>query len=669
MTRKRMPEVRKQKCCSAAVRVAVLLLCLSAICSSASAETAAPPLRLPPIGADQRAPQQTDDSTIPYPNGAQWQLRGEVWKLGDNTAGYAMWSRVETKALPLDVIGLYVSAAAVSAGGSGYAVNDTITLTGGAVLKVASLSGSAVATLTVQTPNLHTCAPTGPVPQQATSGSGSGATFTLTLLYPTAFGTRLLGRCYNGYALTAVRSDTLETRQIGFLADGSLDTASLDAFAQGDLPMALAYTQSDAGLVVPRISVWNDQGGQGNNATQTTAAQRPTIFSGRRLGNSRSVMFDAGTSTNWSPATTSMNLPGTVSVAGNNSTIVALSGHVAQYQVATSPVLVGSTAASSLAVGISFHDLTAGSEECRNHPTTSHTVQNYLPTDTAQVEICNNSASATTYANNYQSQTLAGGAGSSSTATGGVLGVPGNGRGGSGLVDEALVIIVPWSLDANTTAALQASIDAAFGLTPQLGGMIVANCDSQVSGYGSTFQQSWPRLTMELLGRRDIALVTTAKPGETLQNCSSTGGTFWLGATALLGYSGPNKWVLSDGGYNDINNLGASAATVEGYYAAAAASAHTYGAKFACVTTALPNGPQATITALAQVNAYLRANSGRFCDLVIDLAADAAVFGITTPGSQANPWWEAQDSYLHPSSQGAGLIAAIAAQALKGVLQ
>ncbi|RTM13897.1 MAG: hypothetical protein EKK33_08980 [Bradyrhizobiaceae bacterium] len=77
------------------------------------------------------------------------------------------------------------TAATVAAGGSGYAVGDTITLTGGtaisqAVLTVATLSGSAVATVTVTYPGFYTVKPSDPVAQGSTSGSGSGATFNMT---------------------------------------------------------------------------------------------------------------------------------------------------------------------------------------------------------------------------------------------------------------------------------------------------------------------------------------------------------------------------------------------------------------------------------------------------------------------------------------------------------
>jgi hypothetical protein len=77
------------------------------------------------------------------------------------------------------------ASATVSAGGTGYAVGDLIQLAGGTfttptVLQVASLSGSAVATVTVNQPGIYSSTPTNPVSQGTTSGSGSGATFTVT---------------------------------------------------------------------------------------------------------------------------------------------------------------------------------------------------------------------------------------------------------------------------------------------------------------------------------------------------------------------------------------------------------------------------------------------------------------------------------------------------------
>lgn len=83
------------------------------------------------------------------------------------------------------------TAATVQAGGSGYAVGDTITETGGTaiiqpVLTVATLSGTAVATVTVTVPGFYTVKPSNPVAQGSTSGSGTSCTLNLTYNDPTS---------------------------------------------------------------------------------------------------------------------------------------------------------------------------------------------------------------------------------------------------------------------------------------------------------------------------------------------------------------------------------------------------------------------------------------------------------------------------------------------------
>ncbi len=74
------------------------------------------------------------------------------------------------------------STATVSAGGTGYSVNDILTLSGGtstatAKFKVATLSGSAVATVTLDTLGAYSDLPANPV--STTSSPGSGCTLTV----------------------------------------------------------------------------------------------------------------------------------------------------------------------------------------------------------------------------------------------------------------------------------------------------------------------------------------------------------------------------------------------------------------------------------------------------------------------------------------------------------
>jgi hypothetical protein len=102
--------------------------------------------------------------------------------------GYTSVPAVTATAAPSGGVNAQVNAAlkllaapTIAVGGNGYVVSDTITLPNGVVLTVATLSGSAVATVTLTNPGSLTAGnvPTNPVAQSSTSGVGTGATFTL----------------------------------------------------------------------------------------------------------------------------------------------------------------------------------------------------------------------------------------------------------------------------------------------------------------------------------------------------------------------------------------------------------------------------------------------------------------------------------------------------------
>lgn len=84
------------------------------------------------------------------------------------------------------VMGL-VGTPTIGAGGSGYAIGDTITTSFGAVVKVLTISGSAVATYvamgtagTVRGSNTSGALPANPLAQVSTSGGGTGATINVS---------------------------------------------------------------------------------------------------------------------------------------------------------------------------------------------------------------------------------------------------------------------------------------------------------------------------------------------------------------------------------------------------------------------------------------------------------------------------------------------------------
>lgn len=110
---------------------------------------------------------------------------------GDATAGLFLSSTgivglvAKSLGLLVDSAIYQVTAAAVQAGGSNYAVGDVIALAGGtyispAVVTVATLSGTAVATVTVSYPGNYSVTPSNPVAQGSTTGIGTGCTLNLT---------------------------------------------------------------------------------------------------------------------------------------------------------------------------------------------------------------------------------------------------------------------------------------------------------------------------------------------------------------------------------------------------------------------------------------------------------------------------------------------------------
>ena len=93
-----------------------------------------------------------------------------MWQLGSNNAA-----------------GTGLSSGFPSAAGTGYAVGDLITLTGGtatqqAILKVTQLTsgGSGVSQAVVVNPGVYSVVPSNPVSQGSTTGGGASATFTFT---------------------------------------------------------------------------------------------------------------------------------------------------------------------------------------------------------------------------------------------------------------------------------------------------------------------------------------------------------------------------------------------------------------------------------------------------------------------------------------------------------
>lgn len=158
-----------------------------------------------------------------------------------------------------------VTAAAVAAGGTGYAVGDEITLAEtpagdapiGAPVKllVATLAGSAVATVTVvsQIPNAtlggsYFNTQTNPVAQSSTTGNGTGATFNLT------FGSQISQR-----VILTNQSDAILAYVKNITDYDLMDPLFLEAYINIlGAQMCMALT-GDKGLANGRIAIANQK--------------------------------------------------------------------------------------------------------------------------------------------------------------------------------------------------------------------------------------------------------------------------------------------------------------------------------------------------------------------------------------------------------------------------
>lgn len=295
------------------------------------------PSLLAPYAQSPTPAANNDETAGDWPS-TVWRANGETWVDVANGAGQAVWQKQTAVPLPADAIGLYVSAAAINAGGTGYVSGDvgkTLTLQGGVVLTISAVSGGGVTGITVTTPNMYgVCSPTTTgAPILANSGTtGTGATFNLTVLYPTVYAVRRVSTCYTGSILRVENSVTQQTKDIAYLADNSMDIATAISFGTAGASQAMENYANYNDGPTPNVAIWYDQGGNPspNNATQATVAQQPVLFGDRKFGNSVAVLFNAqGNAASGAPypSATYLTIPSSLTIANSaNATLLAGGG-------------------------------------------------------------------------------------------------------------------------------------------------------------------------------------------------------------------------------------------------------------------------------------------------------------------------------------------------------
>lgn len=245
---------------------------------------------------------------------------------GANLAGVRVTDGTDLAASAL--LGAIVSAAAIHSGGggTGYVVGDHITLVNGVVLAVATLSTTAVATVTVTT-GIATSGGTTSVAQASTTGVGTGATFdltetvgaTLTSIYTGILGNKETWAIAPGSSSTiAVPTWRISLSVPGFATetfDNIAGTANAfwvslaAAINNGNStlrgPSVLAIASAGAGTTAPAAANGTMAGGTDGTATITssvllgsdTAGARKGMYAFRNSGASDLVIADLSDST------------------------------------------------------------------------------------------------------------------------------------------------------------------------------------------------------------------------------------------------------------------------------------------------------------------------------------------------------------------------------------
>jgi hypothetical protein len=189
-----------------------------------------------------------------------------------------------TFAYDFDTLGVLTTLTADGAG-SGYKVGDKLSIdtTEGHTIEFRLVEGSNAATVSV---SMGAAKPNKPIPFPVSKMRVEGLTDRTVLFMdersryvfpkPTpylldtyegaaaAYSLRRLRSAYTGPAVRVRRASNNDELDIYFNRDGSLDTATLEAFCAGTDGF---------------VKVWFDQGQGGNDATQTTTASQPKIVS------------------------------------------------------------------------------------------------------------------------------------------------------------------------------------------------------------------------------------------------------------------------------------------------------------------------------------------------------------------------------------------------------
>jgi len=227
----------------------------------------------------------------------------------------------------------------LASGGSGYAIGDTITLTGGTftqaiVLIVATLSGSAVATFTTNNFGTYSVLATNPISQGSSSGAGTGATFNVTAwqVRTTAYTITNAGSGYVEQPTVTFSSGSATAYAVvgsGSIVRGlgtttSFYTPSGELLRLNDLLQSTpAYTQLEGTSTALNYRAQGAQAGIGFNfVSKGTIANAFAFSTGSSIGTYQFIVSHTNSAVNYVQATggTTGNGP-TISFNGSDASV------------------------------------------------------------------------------------------------------------------------------------------------------------------------------------------------------------------------------------------------------------------------------------------------------------------------------------------------------------